>query len=265
MGVWGAAIFSDDNAADIRDEYRTLLGDGVSGPEATDRLINEWQPSWEHDPDMAAVFWLALAVSQWKSGRLEERVRNQAIQAIDSGAALRPWKGGKDERKRAAVLEKTRNQLNDPQPPARKVAKVFRATCDWQPGQLIGYQLLSGSYIAFQVVELHTDKGGTGPVCEIYDWQGPALPSAQTLANCPMRAQVSQDWEKNRTVPARPPQYRLMILQAGKREFPSTRLFPLPGQLDVQHPPKPKGKPNPTLVCLWRNLDKTLGMHFGLR
>ena len=265
MGVWGTAIFSDDNAADIRDDYRALLGDGVSGPEATDRLIKQWQPSWEHDPDMAAVFWLALAVTQWKSGRLEDRARQEAMQAIDSGTALRPWKGGSDERKRAAVLEKTRKLLNEPQPPARKISKVFRATCAWEPGQLIGYQLLSGSYIVFQVVELHTDKGGTGPVCEIYDWQGALLPSVQMFANCPMRGRVPQEWEKKRTIPARPPQYRLMILQASKREFPSTRLFPLQGRLDVQHPPKPKKTPNPTLVCLWRKLDKTLEMHYGLR
>ena len=38
MEMWGTAIFSDENAADIREEYRALLGDDISGPEATDRL-----------------------------------------------------------------------------------------------------------------------------------------------------------------------------------------------------------------------------------
>ena len=70
MGVWGTAVFSDDNAADLRADYRMMIGDGLSGPEATDRLLKEWMPSSEKDPDAAAIFWLALAVTQWKCGRL---------------------------------------------------------------------------------------------------------------------------------------------------------------------------------------------------
>src|SRR5712692_10585305 len=59
MGVWGPAVFSDDLAADLRAEYRMMIGDGLSGPEATDRLLKEWMPSSEKDPAMAAVFWLS--------------------------------------------------------------------------------------------------------------------------------------------------------------------------------------------------------------
>jgi hypothetical protein len=261
MGVWGSAIFSDDNAADIRDEYRTLLGDGLSGPEATDRLIKQWQPSVGRDPDLAAVFWLALAVSQWKFGRLEERVKREAIQAIEGGQAIRTWKGSSLEPKRAQVLEATHKLLHRPQPPARKIAKVFRSSCDWQAGDLIAYRLLSSLFIAFQVTELHTDKGGAAPVCEIYDWQGAALPSAAELATCPMRPQTPP-WG-TRTKANRPAQYRLMILQANKREFPQGRVFPLHQKLRVQHPPKPRGMANPTLVSLWRKLDETLKTHYG--
>ena len=70
MGVWGTSIFSDDLAADLRGDYRTMIGDGLSGPEATDRLLKSWMPSPDKDPDLAPVFWLALAVTQWKCGRL---------------------------------------------------------------------------------------------------------------------------------------------------------------------------------------------------
>lgn len=37
LGVWGPGIFSDDLACDLRDEYRELVADGLSGEEATDR------------------------------------------------------------------------------------------------------------------------------------------------------------------------------------------------------------------------------------
>lgn len=264
MGVWGTAIFSDDNAADIREEYRRLLGDGITAPEATNRLIREWQPSISHDPDLAAVFWLALAVTQWKCGRLEEGVKREAIQVIDSGAAIRAWKGSGEERRRAAVLDATRKSLNEPQPPARKIAKGFRPTCNWEPGDLVAYRLLSGSYIVFQVTDLHTDKGGIAPVCEIYDWQGVALPSPADLADCPMRSQAPP-WEKAAGRPGCPPVYRVMIGQASKREFPQARVFHLHQKLPIQHPPKSRGMTNPTLVCLWRQLDENLERHYGLR
>ena len=262
MGVWGTAIFSDDNASDIRDEYRTLLGDGISGPEATDRLIQEWQPSIGRDPDLAAVFWLALAVTQWKCGRLEERVKREAVQAIDGDAGLRLWKGTNQERQRAKVLDATRKLLHEPQPSPRKIARVFRATCDWEPGDLVAYQLRSGAFIVFQVIELHTDKGGVGPICEMYEWQGPALPCPADLATCSMRPQMPL-YETD-AKPGRPPQYRLMILQASKREFPHARIFPLHQKLPVQHPAKPNVTTNPTLITLWRTLDDTLTKHYAL-
>lgn len=98
-GVWGTAIFSNDDAADLRDDYRRMIGEGLSGSEATDRLLRRWVPSPGKDPDLAAVFWLALAVTQWKCGRLEERVKTQALRVIDDGTALRAWRGSPSERK----------------------------------------------------------------------------------------------------------------------------------------------------------------------
>ena len=79
MGTWGTGIFSDDNAADLRDDYRDFIGDGLSSPEATDRLLAEWGSSLSREPEYAATFWLALAVTQWKCGRLEDRVKAKAL------------------------------------------------------------------------------------------------------------------------------------------------------------------------------------------
>src|SRR5579864_8755775 len=111
MGVWGTAIFSDDNASDVRDDYRGMIGDGLSGPQATDRLLSRWMSAAAKDPDLAATFWLALAVTQWKCGRLEDRVRKEALRSIEDGSALRGWRGTRFERKRATVLQATKQQL----------------------------------------------------------------------------------------------------------------------------------------------------------
>ena len=36
MGAWGTAIFADDLAADIKGDFRDLIGDGLSAPKAVE-------------------------------------------------------------------------------------------------------------------------------------------------------------------------------------------------------------------------------------
>jgi hypothetical protein len=61
MGAWVTALFSDGTACDVRDSYVDLVGDGLTGFEATKTLMREWSTS-HNDPDVSPVFWLALAV-----------------------------------------------------------------------------------------------------------------------------------------------------------------------------------------------------------
>ena len=84
MGTWGPAVFSDDTACDVRDDWRGHVGDGLSAVEATDRLLSEWSDSID-EPDDGPVIWLALAATQWKAGRLEDRVKKKALAIIDDG------------------------------------------------------------------------------------------------------------------------------------------------------------------------------------
>lgn len=49
MGAWGSAIFSDDTAADLRDDWKDLLGEGLSPEEATKKLVEEYQPGSDGD------------------------------------------------------------------------------------------------------------------------------------------------------------------------------------------------------------------------
>ncbi len=144
MGAWGTAIFSDDTAADVRERFRDLLGDGLSAEEATSRLLAEYASSLD-DPNDGPSFWLGLAVTQWKCGRLQADVKMRALQAIDSGADLRRWSGNaKLVNTRRAVLVKTREQLLSTQPPARRIAKRFRQANDWDVGELVSYRTTSG-------------------------------------------------------------------------------------------------------------------------
>jgi hypothetical protein len=45
MGTWGTGLYSDDLAADLRGDFRDLLGEGVPASVAVDRLMSEYAES----------------------------------------------------------------------------------------------------------------------------------------------------------------------------------------------------------------------------
>ena len=176
MGAWGTGVFDDDLACEVRETYRDVLAEGVSAEQARDMTLQYWAEIMEDD-DAAVVIWLALAVSQWKAGRLDDLTRCRAIAVIETEAALRAWKDDpKGLRRRQSVLEKVRQQLLSPQPPPVRIRKRFRDTCDWQRGELIAYRMRSGTNVVLRVVGHHTDRGGTSPVFEVLDCAGQVVP-----------------------------------------------------------------------------------------
>lgn len=82
-----------------------------------------------NDPDEGPVFWLALAATQWKTGRLEDAVKAKALDIIDNdvGLHVREEAGAAQLRKRKAVLRTLREQLTSPQPPRRRCANLGNA------------------------------------------------------------------------------------------------------------------------------------------
>jgi hypothetical protein len=76
MGAWGAAIFSDDLAADVHDEFTDLIAQGLSSTAAMNHLVSEYEELLD-DPDDSVVFWLALAATQHQLGRLTDRQRKR--------------------------------------------------------------------------------------------------------------------------------------------------------------------------------------------
>lgn len=181
MGTWGTAIYSDDLATDVRADFRELIGDGLTPGEATERLKAEYSLSL-NDPDEMPVFWIALALAQWKLGRLEESTKQTALQVIDDGTDLARWKDEKDRAKRALVLAKVRAELISASPPAKRVPQTIKEANDWEVGETIGFQLLSGRWTMFRVIGHHTDKGGRFAICELLDWVGDAFPSHDLIA-----------------------------------------------------------------------------------
>src|SRR5207245_40348 len=81
MGVFGAGIFADDDALDVRSDYKYFLADAQSDERATEAIAGQYGASFE-DPAQTTGFWLGLALTQWKFGRLDGRVKAVALRII---------------------------------------------------------------------------------------------------------------------------------------------------------------------------------------
>ena len=119
MGASGVGLFHDDVAADVRSRYLDLLASGSSDTDAHRIMLQEWKDSLE-DSDDGAVFWLALAATQWEYGRLHSEAKSQALKIIDQGTGLDRWAESGLAKKRQMVLSRLRNKLVSPQPAKRK-------------------------------------------------------------------------------------------------------------------------------------------------
>src|SRR5687767_9005534 len=92
MGTWGAGLFEDDTACDVRDAYEDLIAEGLTSEAATASLEASFDPA--SDPhDLEPTFWLALAAAQWRVGRLTERALARALDVLDAGRGLEGFDG----------------------------------------------------------------------------------------------------------------------------------------------------------------------------
>jgi hypothetical protein len=161
MGVWGTAVFSDDLAADTRDAFTDYAAQGLDAAAATEKLIAESASSLE-DADEAPVFWLALAATQWKLGRLIDSVRDRALQIIESGEDLRRWRESKRStiEQRKKHLAKLREQLKSTPPKPRKLRQQKKSSTDFQVGDVAVFKVDEQTAVRLCVLHVWEDRGG---------------------------------------------------------------------------------------------------------
>jgi hypothetical protein len=155
MGAWGTPIFSDDTAADASDAFTDYIAEGLTPTEATNRLIAE-SADILNDEDDGGVFWLSLAATQWKFGRLLDSVRDRAIKIIESGSDLRRWEDNPkaETNQRRKHLDKLRTQLLTPPPKPKKVKPFPKSSTNFKPGDVAAYRLDEDTVVRFCVLEI---------------------------------------------------------------------------------------------------------------
>lgn len=172
MSYSGARLYDDDAGADARGRYRELVADGMSGDAATDALIAEWGDALL-DPDEAAAFWLALADTQWKVGRLEDRVRDRALRLIATGEDLARF--AHDPRlheRRAKVLAALAAQLRSPQRAPTRLRKPFRSVSPVGIGDVFWFEMPGDRRALLRCVAINGDERDNYPTVEVLDRDG---------------------------------------------------------------------------------------------
>ena len=185
MGAWGAALFADDDAADLREDYRTYLADAQSDAAATDLAASNYDASLDR-PGETTAFWLALASIQWRLGRLDPRVKAVCLTIIDDGVDLAKWADSPERGKRAAVLAKLRRTILSPPPPARPLPKPLPVQLPgWEFGEVVGYRLANGKYALLHALNYRgwSTVGARAPVVSILSWFADAVPDQEAIGD----------------------------------------------------------------------------------
>lgn len=125
MGAWGTSLYANDSASDIRGDYVDKLRRGKTNEEVTKELIEANQDIMG-DLEEEALFWFALAVTQWNYGRLLPEVKEKALFYLTQDKGLERWKesGQKQLNAWKNTLEKLKGKLESPQPPIKKCPNI---------------------------------------------------------------------------------------------------------------------------------------------
>lgn len=188
MGAWGTAIFSDDTASEVRDEWREAVLDGLSPQDATDRLLKSFEEQLE-DEETEKLFWMALAAAQMETGRLLRPVRDRALAIIDGGGDVERWREDGDAvlaRQRARVLDRLAKKLRGPQPKPKRLRRPKALSVALEVGDVVRVRAQrDGEHDALVVVVGHDDGLAPGeryPIVAPLDWDGDELPERDRIA-----------------------------------------------------------------------------------
>jgi hypothetical protein len=204
MGAWGTAIFSDDEALDIKQEYQTLLAFGTPEDEAFE-LVKKYFEIDENDDD-ESVFWLAIATLQEKYGILMPEVRDKTIKIIDSGVDLELWEDSdkRDFENRKKVLEDVKTKLLSPNTERQKIPKPTIQKRRFGLGDIVISQIVlkecddkwwHNKYVLFKVTQQYrTELSRLKPELAfntwsdglLFDWIGDYIPTEEEIKSLPI-------------------------------------------------------------------------------
>lgn len=144
MGAWSESITGNDTAEDLLYEYPAafLKYEPEEAVSKIDQYVRENEFD-ESEPEEWCNYVYSLADYMWKKGILTDKVKERAIQMIDSGFGLDIWaeSGEKMLKARKRVLSKFREKLTSPMPPKKKIKLDINQNRIFENGDVIAIQL----------------------------------------------------------------------------------------------------------------------------
>ncbi len=271
MGAWGPGLYQDDIAQDVKDYYRDQLHRGKTGVEITQELLERFQEVIV-DEEEGAVFWFALADTQWKLGRLEEHVKENALAYIRNGQDLRRWEkeDPRQVKSRKKVLDTLEQKLLSPQPEEKKVSQYRLYRCQWQIGDVYAYRLegeeakskgVEGNYLYFvKVDESIWYPGHIIPVVYFYKIVSEELLKLEDLKNMEYIPQFYYPavYEKE---PEKKKLYVLALINSSSRVIPKKRLTYIGRLEDVK---RMQNEDTNTYQVFWKYFDHYIIKNFSV-
>ncbi len=199
MGIWGPGIFQNDIAEDVRDEYLAQLKSGKTNREVTAALMAEYQTDGEESAYDNLEFLLALAMVQWKYGRLMPEVKAAAMELLRTDEHLEEWtkESRTVYRKRCEVIRQFRETMDSPMPPEKPVRIRKPFVCPWQVGDVFAMPVqdavphspeTQGKYIVFQKIRsMDNGEGDEIPVLHVAKALFDHLPAVEEFRQCKLQ------------------------------------------------------------------------------
>ncbi|MDE6626722.1 MAG: hypothetical protein K2K56_10210 [Lachnospiraceae bacterium] len=140
MGTWGTGIYQNDVSEDVKDDYIAKLKAGKSDEDALQELLHEYKNESE-DIDCKCDFFLGLADTLWKKGRLTKEIKVRALELIEEDRLSERWESEKIRKEREKVLNKLEEKLNSQMPERKKVSVHRPYVLGWEEGDVYIFQI----------------------------------------------------------------------------------------------------------------------------
>lgn len=135
-------LHANDLAIEIKNFYIEQLQQGYDNIEATRLTIEQYSECFYSDDEDMNDYWLVMADTQWKLGRLDETIKQKAIKIIENDEDLIHYSYDQslfDERKQ--VLNHLLEKIKSPQPQPKKIKKFKLYICPWKINDAYALQL----------------------------------------------------------------------------------------------------------------------------
>lgn len=160
MGMWSCSLYGNDITLDVKETYVASLKNTNSDEEALMLTLKTYKDYMATEEE--CMVWFALADTQWKTGRLCEKVKERAIHFLQQSGGAELFSGN-DKKKWLKTLEMLEQQLDKPMKPYKRMKKENDEKLKlWNVGDVYAYRFstkcattngLYGKYILMQKVD----------------------------------------------------------------------------------------------------------------